>query len=85
MALQRKANHWQFELPPGCVEMDFTGAAHDALVTMIDHSDAEKLKRAILATIQKYGATNNQRMLFQSACESLKEDEHPEVEPCLVG
>ena len=64
---RRKKNSWEFELPPGCVEQDFTGAAHDALLTMVDSWQADSLKRALLAAIRRHGATHNQRVLLENA------------------
>lgn len=67
----RKPNSWEFELPPECVERDFTGASHGALLAFIEEQDAVALKRAVVEQITAHGVTHNQRALLQRACESI--------------
>jgi hypothetical protein len=68
---QRKTGSYGFELPPDCLENDFTGASHDAFIVMIRSKDPRDLIEAVIEQIEKHGVTHNQRAIFQNACEQI--------------
>jgi hypothetical protein len=65
------------ELPPDCVERDFTGTSDDALQALLADTCPRKLKEGIIAQIREHGATHNQRALVRNAC-LLLNLAHPE-------
>lgn len=59
----------RLELPPGCCSDDFVGVSHDALVAMLQsgHAGPARFLKAIVAYVERHGATNNQRQLLVDA------------------
>jgi len=56
------------QLPPDCVERDFTGTSDDALQKLVQETCPRKLKEGLLAQIREHGVTHNQRAILRNAC-----------------
>lgn len=72
MAGPTRETDGSIKLPPQCIEADFTGAAHDALLSLIRSMDPKDLVDGIVAAIERHGATNNQRELIHAAWREMK-------------